>query len=317
MADGRGAARAALLFGLALGVGLGLVYTWVINPVELVNTYPALLRTDYRRDWVRLTALAYVEDGDLGRARTRLEGIAREDVADALEKLIESYAAAGYPADVLRRLSALAQAVGIHTPAMEIYLGVLPVLETQPALTPTAPLPSPTLPPALTFTPSPTTVLSPSPFLRLSPSPQPSPAVAQTPTLTRTATPPPPTPTPPLVARLQVAQQEQVCEPDRSAQIAVIVKDERGREVPGVEVWLLWAGGADRAVTGLKPQYGAGYVDFSAEQGLSYSIGVGQLGQPLLNDLRLRLCPANAETGLEAGTVWGSWRIVLSPPAER
>ena len=46
----------SLLVGIGIGLALGLVYTWVIEPVELVNTYPALLRTDYRRDWVRLAA---------------------------------------------------------------------------------------------------------------------------------------------------------------------------------------------------------------------------------------------------------------------
>jgi len=63
--------RAAPIIGLVIGLALGLAYTWVIAPVELVNTYPALLRTDYRWDWVRLAALSYVADGDMERARLR------------------------------------------------------------------------------------------------------------------------------------------------------------------------------------------------------------------------------------------------------
>ena len=63
---------AAIIIGLGVGLALGLVYTWVVNPVELVNTYPALMRTDYRRDWVRLAALSYAADGDIQRVRARL-----------------------------------------------------------------------------------------------------------------------------------------------------------------------------------------------------------------------------------------------------
>ena len=65
--------RAVLVTGLVLGLSLGLIYTWVINPVELINTYPALLRTDYRWDWVRMVALSYVADSDLERVGTRLD----------------------------------------------------------------------------------------------------------------------------------------------------------------------------------------------------------------------------------------------------
>lgn len=91
------------------------------------------------------------------------------------------------------------------------------------------------------------------------------------------------------------------------------MRDEKGDEVAGVEVWLLWEDGADRAVTGLKPQYGAGYADFDVERGVRYSIGVGEVGLPLLDDLQVPFCfPTEGE---ESGPVLGSWRIVLAPPA--
>ena len=89
----------------------------------------------------------------------------------------------------------------------------------------------------------------------------------------------------------------------------MVIKDERGEEVAGVEVWLMWPGGADRAVTGLKPQAGAGYADFNAEWGVNYSLGTSELGRPLVTALRLEPCP----TSEGAEPMIGSWLIVLEP----
>jgi hypothetical protein len=296
------------VIGLAIGLALGLLYTWVIDPVELVNTYPALLRTDYRQDWVRLVALSYVADGDLEWARGRLEGLDQEDVATAVQALIEEYAAGGRSADTLRSLATLAEAMGVHTPAMWVYL--YPPTSSPPTAT-IAPSRTPTSTP----TPTPVPLASPEPTVPVpeptaTPIPTPlgaSPLVTPTPAPTRT--PPPPTPTPPLLARLHLAGQEQICEPGQRPHLEVVVTDERGRGVSGVEVWLMWSGGADRAVTGLKPQRGAGYADFNAEPGASYELGVGELGMPLVTDLQVRPCVQDeAEEPLV-----GSWRIVLGP----
>ena len=294
--------------GLAIGLALGLLYTWVIDPVELVNTYPALLRTDYRQGWVRLVALSYVADGDLERARARLDGLRQEDVASAMQALIEEYAAEGYPADALRGLTTLAKALDVHTPAMLVYLYA-------PTSVPATPASIPSLTPSRLPTQTPAPVVSPSPVV-LAPdptrTPTPMPRDASppfTPTYEPTGTLPPPTPTPPLLARLRLVQQEQICEPGQSPQVQVLVVDERGAGIPGVEVWLMWPGGADRAVTGLKPPNGAGYADFDVEAGTSYVLSVGELGMPLVTGLRVEPCPP--EDGEEPLT--GSWRILLAP----
>ena len=298
------------VIGLVIGLALGLLYTWVIAPVELVNTHPALLRTDYRRGWVRLAALSYVADGDLERARARLDGLKQEDVAGVIQALIEEYAAAGRPADTLRSLTTLAKAMDVHTPAMLVYLYAPTSSPRSPVRTP---YPSPTSTPTPTLTSTPRA--SPSPTI---PTPTPthtSTPVSRdtspltTPTSEPTHTPPPPTPTPPLLARLQLAKQEQICEPGQAPRIEVLLRDERGAGLAGVEVWLLWPGGADRAVTGLKPQNGAGYADFNAEPGASYVLGIGELGMPLVTDLQIEPCPLEDDEE----PLMGSWRLVLEP----
>ena len=309
--------KLATIVGLGIGLALGLLYTWVIDPVELVNTYPALMRTDYRQGWVRLVALAYVADGDLERARVRLDGIKQGDMADALQVLIEEYAAAGRPAETLRSLTTLAKALDVHTPAMLVYRHIPTSVPQSPfgrsTLTPgVPPTPSPTLPPTPTQTSTPYIVpsLAPpgsSPTLSTSAPDDASPLI--TPTPEPSSTPPLPTPTPPLLARLQLTQKEQVCELGRTPQVQVVVTNERGAGVSGVEVWLMWSGGADRAVTGLKPANGAGYADFGVEPGESYVLGIGELGMPLVTDLEVE--PCIREDVEEA--LLGSWRIVLGP----
>ncbi|MBM3152975.1 MAG: hypothetical protein FJZ96_12380 [Chloroflexi bacterium] len=58
----------AILCGLALGV----LYGWVISPVEYVDTTPDTLRADYRLDYVLMTAEIYHSEQDLDLAARRL-----------------------------------------------------------------------------------------------------------------------------------------------------------------------------------------------------------------------------------------------------
>ncbi len=305
----------ALILGLAIGLTGGLVYTWVINPVELVNTDPALLRVDFRREWVRLAALSYVATGNMDRAMARFKTIDSETVEHALSNLIEEYAAAGRQAETLRSLTTLAQALDVQTPAMLVYLGTIPPTPRPatraPTSTPTS-TPSPTSTPLPPSTPTPRPTLTPT---RITPTPISTPTLdaespLNTPTPQPTATPAPPTPTPPLVARLKLLEREQICQPDQDLRIEVVVQDEREQGVAGMVIWLMWANGADRAITGLKPGLGAGHVDFSVERGISYSVGVGELGSPLIANLQIERCPAESGRGM----VYGSWRLTFAPP---
>ncbi|MGD2104440.1 MAG: hypothetical protein PVJ55_04905 [Anaerolineae bacterium] len=104
-------------------------------------------------------------------------------------------------------------------------------------------------------------------------------------------------------------EKEQLCDPDQQLRIEVVVQDEDGRGVPAIVVWLTWAQGADRAVTGLKPYKGLGYVDFGAQPSTSYSVSVGELGMPIVSGLEIEDCPAGA--GEEP--ILGSWHVVLAP----
>ena len=281
----------ALMGGLVLGLLLGLVYTWLIAPVELVNTTPALLRSDYRHDWIRLAALAYAADGDLERAAARLDGLDQDDLRTALGALIEESAAQGQAAATMRSLSQLADQLGVHTPAMAVYLST--------------PYPSPA---GLAGTPA--TAATPSPVLTPSP-PATSTLVAATETRTPFA-PPAAVPLP-----YEVISRTLVCE-GTPPQLQVFVRaaagdDERAgaraeeTPLPGVVLWLTWPGGADRAVTGLRPHIDAGYADFTLEEGVPYSLSIEEPNAPVLSGLTVAQC--RSEVGIDLQP--GSWRVVV------
>lgn len=277
----------ALSLGLALGLALGLVYAWLVNPVRLYNTTPPLLRSDYRHEWIRLAALGYVADGDMDRALARLKGLREQDVRDALAAMIEAYAAHGQPAPMMRRLSLLAQHLGVYTPAMSIYLETpgASAGRTLPTSVPTSPLP-----PVLPTPPTPT------------PTAIPVPRVTSVPSLYR------------------VVAQNLACE-GAPGQLRVwvqvppppepIVTPSPRRPTPtptgprpleGVVLWLLWADGADRAVTGLRPWISPGYADFNLQPGVFYALSVDEPNAPVISGLTLPLCPDGQQ---------GSWELVI------
>ena len=66
---------ARFLIGAAIGLMLGLLYGWVIRPVEYVDTAPEALRSDYKTDYVLMVAEAYLFDQDLTTARIRLAAL--------------------------------------------------------------------------------------------------------------------------------------------------------------------------------------------------------------------------------------------------
>jgi hypothetical protein len=54
------------------GFGLGLLYGWVISPIEYVDTSPDTLRADYRTDYVLMVAEIYQVEQDPEQAVRRL-----------------------------------------------------------------------------------------------------------------------------------------------------------------------------------------------------------------------------------------------------
>ena len=60
------------LLVIILGVGLGLVYGWVVNPVSFQDTTLNNLRIDYKTDYTLMVAEVYHQTKDLEWALNRL-----------------------------------------------------------------------------------------------------------------------------------------------------------------------------------------------------------------------------------------------------
>jgi hypothetical protein len=224
----------AAVLGLIVGLGLGLLYAYVIDPVDVADTTLASLRVEYKAEMTQLVADAYAVDRDLERARARLTSLGESDPAQAVTALAQRAAVSGADKFRVQALANLALALG-----------------APPAL-----VPSPGGPTALPrFTPTPT----------LEPAPTVIPTATPIPLPTR-----PPSPTPP--GRFQLATTETFCLSNPQPLLQIIAQDAVGNGLPGVEVIVEWAGGQDRFFTGLKPELGLGYGDFVLEPNLDYTV---------------------------------------------
>ncbi|MBN1922599.1 MAG: hypothetical protein JW892_15225 [Anaerolineae bacterium] len=285
-----------LLTGLVGGLIAGLVYTWVLKPVAFYDTYPPLMREDFRADWVRMTGLAYGNEGDLTRAHLRLKDLPPDEIQSALTQALDSAVASGRPLPVLQRLATLAQAYGANNAAIRIYASDEVLLFT-PTPTPVAITPTATataIQPTLTPTKAPT--------------PEPVPHVIL----------PTPTPLPPPYT---ISQTVKSCLPEPRIAISLtesVTVTLRGRErqqingLPGREIWLLWTGGADHAFTGLRPAQGSGYADFHVEPEQLYNLYIEMPTGAPVTTLKIEAC-----TTKEGKSGWSSWLIVLLATEKR
>jgi hypothetical protein len=95
---------------MIVGIALGLVYAWVINPVEYTDTTLENLRRDYKTDYVLMVAEAYQVEGDLDVAVQRLALLGDETPRESLRQaILFASRLEGYPLADLSQLRALSQ----------------------------------------------------------------------------------------------------------------------------------------------------------------------------------------------------------------
>jgi hypothetical protein len=288
-----------VLLGMLVGLGLGLLLTWQIWPVEYYNTDPIDLRQEYKDDYVVMIAAAYDQDRDLGLASLRLGQLGLEDAKQSVLGLFQRYGEGGYREET-RSLAQLAYDLGVTDVALLPYI-------QQPTPTP-HPTPVPTPTEEATETPTETP-------------PGPSPTPTQpTPEPTATATQPPPTPTytpttlpedtpTPTVASdfdYQVIEQSDLgCGSDRDGDyILIYVRDENGRGVAGVQLLVKGPGVEESFFTGLKPEIGPGFADYLVSALGSYTVQAAEGRSQVTQGLSFAAdCPAQ--------TPYRSWRVVI------
>ena len=96
---------------LILGAALGLLYGWVIDPVEYIDTSPDKLRDDYRADYVLMVAEIYQVEGDLTLVIERLAFLGDDTPLASVQQAILFASQAGYTVQDLRLLRDLSDAL--------------------------------------------------------------------------------------------------------------------------------------------------------------------------------------------------------------
>jgi len=110
------------LIGVVIGLALGFAIGWGVWPVEYTNTAPAVLRSDYRDEYVLMTAAAYTVDGDLALATERMRRLNPTDPSAPVVALAERLIAGGENPQDVAHLSRLAYDLGARTPILTPYL---------------------------------------------------------------------------------------------------------------------------------------------------------------------------------------------------
>jgi hypothetical protein len=257
-----------LLTGLVFGLALGLVFAWLISPVQYVDTEPTSLAAPYKDEYRRLIALAYAADHNLGRARERLALLDTANPVQVLASQAQRMLAENQPPQEARALAILAADLGkpannaaVGTPSPQAVAGTNNEQTATLALTSQA-----------------TTTQEISSAIQTPTLPQPTP----TPTITLTPMPtftPRPTATPARIldAPFTLKSKKEVC--DTTVQpglIQIQVTDADGKALPGVQILITWQNGEDTFYTGLAPEIGPGYADFIMSPGITYNLKVGE-----------------------------------------
>lgn len=107
---------------IALGITLGLLYGWVINPVTYVDTAPDSLKQDYKTDYVLMVAEAYQVEKDVSLAIRRLALLGSDVPEDIIRNAIQfaSSPQVQYNEADLALMRALGDAVQNWDPSLEV-----------------------------------------------------------------------------------------------------------------------------------------------------------------------------------------------------
>jgi hypothetical protein len=108
--------------GLAAGIGLGLLYSWEIAPVEYTDTDIRFLHPAYKADFILMISKAYALDKDLDTARARMALLGLDNPASAVADLAEQEIAQDAPPPQIRVLAQLASDMGADRDSFQPYL---------------------------------------------------------------------------------------------------------------------------------------------------------------------------------------------------
>jgi hypothetical protein len=99
-----------------LGIALGLIYGWVIDPIEYTDVPPNILREDYRADYVLMVAEAYQNEIDSETAARRLAVFGGESPALIAASTLEYAKQKAFTGNEIQALQNLLTAMQTYQP---------------------------------------------------------------------------------------------------------------------------------------------------------------------------------------------------------
>ena len=262
-----------------MGIGLGVIYSWIISPLRIIDTNPSTLRADFKDQFRVAIAASYASDHNLDRARARLVLLDDPNPVEGLTAQAQRMLGAGESFNVIQQVANLA--TDLQSGKVNIPPTTSPTptsTRVQSSLTQASPI-------SITGTPveiiaSPTVEFTSTPVIFDTPTPRP----------TRT-------PVPTAGSPIQLVSQDQVCNPNlTNGLMQISVLDSHHHQMPGMEIIVTWNGGEEHFFTGFKPEIGNGYADYIMQAGVVYTARVGQSGIPVPN-LSAPACPdTNGQT---------------------
>jgi hypothetical protein len=96
---------------IILGVAAGLIYGWIIDPVDYVDTSPVTMRVDYKADYVLMVAEIYSATQDAEDAVIRLTYLGDPSPVVSVDNALVFAVESGYGAEDLRKLRDLSDAL--------------------------------------------------------------------------------------------------------------------------------------------------------------------------------------------------------------
>lgn len=153
----------ALLVVLATAAGLvgGLLYAWVLDPLDTYESAPGALYFDDKLAYLALVGDLYAYEGDLEQAEARLDLLDVKAEGAALASLIEGYLDGGGQPEDVRNLARLAQDLGASGGVLLVF-GSIPTPSATPTQAPTRPIVA-----QPQVSPTPTTPATPEPAFHL------------------------------------------------------------------------------------------------------------------------------------------------------
>lgn len=281
-------------FAFLLGLGLGLAYAWIISPLRLTDSPPALLRADFKDQFRSAIAASYAATGNLPRAQVRLALLEDNDPVESLNAQAQRTIASGQfaQADQLAALaSALENGTDLSSPIVSPTIEYFEPVGTESAITA---FPSPAdLPFVITETPE---VIE-------------TPSIETHPVLSTITPRPTRTPLPTQGAPFQLIGQDTVCDPNLpDGLLQVIVYNSNRRQLAGIKIIVTWDAGGEELFTGLKPELGNGYADFLMFPDTPHAVQLA-LGSEIATDLVAPACQTpSGETFL------GGYKLTFQQP---